>query len=165
MTSKKKLSERDICTKFIIPALKKAGWDIKTQIREEVYLTNGKILVRGILHSRGNRKRADIVLYYKPNIPIAIIEVKDNNHSVIAGLQQAMVYRELLVDIPVVYSTNGDAFYEHDYLKDSGDYSSPIKKKFQWRNWATNPEGITGIPLIEFIDEKLFPYTLQNSIR
>lgn len=117
MSSKKDLSERDICTQFILPALERAGWDKATQIRQEVYLTDGKIIVRGSLHSIGKRRTADIVLYYKPNIPIAIIEIKKNKYSVRAGLQQAMEYRELLIDVPVVFSTNGDAFFEHDYLK------------------------------------------------
>lgn len=77
-----KLSERDICTKFITPAIQKAGWDIQTQVREEVSFTNGRIIVRGKLHSRGERKRADYILYYKSNIPIAIIEAKDNSYIV-----------------------------------------------------------------------------------
>lgn len=86
--NKKTLSERDICTKFITPALEKAGWDKQLQILEEVSFTDGKIYVRGKITARGTRKRADYILYYKPNIPIAIIEAKDNNHSVRAGIQQ-----------------------------------------------------------------------------
>jgi len=77
MASKKDLSERDICTQFILPALQKAGWDIQTQVREEVSFTDGRIYVRGNKTTRGKRKRADFILYYKPNIPIAIIEAKD----------------------------------------------------------------------------------------
>ena len=72
--NKKQLSERDICTKYITPALEKAGWDVATQIREEFPLTRGRIIVRGKLHTRARHKRADYVLFYKPNIPIAIIE-------------------------------------------------------------------------------------------
>ena len=113
MTSKKELSERDICTKYIQPALEKAGWNPLTQIREEVSFTDGRIYVKGNLTSRGKRKRADYILYYKPNIPIAIIEAKDNKHSVNAGIQQGLGYAEIL-DIPSVYSSNGDGFYEHD---------------------------------------------------
>jgi type I restriction enzyme R subunit len=113
MTSKKDLSERDICTKYIQPALEKAGWNPLTQIREEVSFTDGRIYVKGNLTSRGKRKRADYILYYKPNIPIAIIEAKDNKHSVNAGIQQGLDYAEIL-DIPSVYSSNGDGFYEHD---------------------------------------------------
>lgn len=113
MTSKKDLSERDICTKYIQPALEKAGWNPLTQIREEVSFTDGRLYVKGNLTSRGKRKRADYILYHKPNIPIAIIEAKDNKHSVNAGIQQALGYAEIL-DIPSVYSSNGDGFYEHD---------------------------------------------------
>ena len=106
---KRSLSERDICTKFILPALIKAGWDVKTQIREEVTFTNGKIYVRGKLTARGTSKRADYILYYKPNIPIAIIEAKDNKHSVANGIQQGLEYGRLL-DIACVFSSNGDGF-------------------------------------------------------
>jgi len=113
VTSKKDLSERDICTKYIQPALEQAGWNPLTQIREEVTFTDGRIYVKGNRTSRGKRKRADYILYYKPNIPIAIIEAKDNKHSVRAGIQQALNYAEIL-DIPFVYSSNGDAFFEHD---------------------------------------------------
>jgi len=79
MTSidKKTLSERDICTKFITPAVKQAGWDVDFQIREEVYFTDGRIIVRGKLVTRGKAKFADYILYYKPNIPIALIEAKE----------------------------------------------------------------------------------------
>jgi type I restriction enzyme R subunit len=88
--NKKNLSERDICTKFITPALEKAGWDTQLQVLEEVSFTDGKIYVRGKITARGTRKRADYILYYKPNIPVAIIEAKDNNHSVRAGIQQGL---------------------------------------------------------------------------
>lgn len=110
---KKSLSERDICTKFITPAVEKAGWDKLTQLLEEVYFTDGKIYVRGKMTARGKAKRADYILYYKPNIPIAIIEAKDNNHSVRAGIQQALDYATIL-DIPCVFSSNGDGFLFHD---------------------------------------------------
>ena len=113
MTSKKELSEQDIRTKYILPALEKAGWNLQTQIREEVYFTDGQIYVRGNLTSRGKGKKADYILYHKPNIPIAIIEAKDNRHSINAGIQQGLGYAEIL-DIPSVYSSNGDGFYEHD---------------------------------------------------
>ncbi len=111
--SKKSLSERDICTKFITPAILKAGWNLHTQIREELSFTKGRIIVRGKLHTRGKQKRADYVLYYKSNIPIAVIEAKDNSLSVGAGMQQALDYAETL-DVPFVFSSNGDAFLMHD---------------------------------------------------
>ena len=95
-------AERDICTKFITPAVKRAGWDEMSQIREEVSFTKGRIIVRGKLVTRGKAKRADYVLYYKPNIPIALIEAKDNNHSVGDGMQQGLDYAATL-DIPFVF--------------------------------------------------------------
>lgn len=111
--NKKSLSERDICTKFITPAVKQAGWDEMSQIREEVYFTKGRIIVRGKSVTRGKAKFADYILYYKPNIPIALIEAKDNHHSVGAGMQQGLDYAATL-DIPFVFSSNGDAFLCHD---------------------------------------------------
>ncbi len=113
MIEKKTLSERDICTKFITPSVEKAGWNKMTQLLEEVSFTDGKIYVRGKLTARGTQKRADYILYYKPNIPIAIIEAKDNKHSVRAGMQQALEYARIL-DIPCVFSSNGDGFLFHD---------------------------------------------------
>lgn len=113
MINKKSLSERDICTKYITPAIERAGWDRTTQLLEEVSFTAGRIYVRGKLTARGVRKRADYILYYKPNIPIAIVEAKDNNHSVRSGIQQAINYAEIL-DIPCVFSSNGDGFLFHD---------------------------------------------------
>ncbi|WP_409188471.1 EcoAI/FtnUII family type I restriction enzme subunit R [Bradyrhizobium sp. RDM4] len=110
---KRALSERDICTKFITPALRSAGWDEMLQIREEVGFTKGRIIVRGKLVSRGRAKRADYVLYYKPNIPLALIEAKDNTHSVGDGIQQGLDYAATL-DIPFVFSSNGDGFVFHD---------------------------------------------------
>ena len=110
---KKSLSERDICTKFITPALHKAGWDEMTQIREEVSFTKGRIIVRGKLISRGKGKRADYILYYKPNIPIALIEAKDNTHARGDGMQQGLEYAETL-GIPFVFASNGDGFVFHD---------------------------------------------------
>src|SRR6266852_8810355 len=110
---KRILSERDICTKFILPALKRAGWDEMLQIREEVSFTKGRIIVRGNLVSRGQAKRADYVLSFKPNIPLALIEAKDNTHSVGDGMQQALEYA-ITLDIPFVFSSNGDGFVFHD---------------------------------------------------
>ena len=111
--NKKDLSERDICTKFITPAVVRAGWDLHLQIREEVSFTAGRVIVRGKVVKRGESKRADYILYYKPNLPLAIIEAKDNNAPVGGGMQQALLYGEAL-QIPFVYSSNGDGFLEHD---------------------------------------------------
>lgn len=123
--NKKTLSERDICTKYITPALQKAGWDTQLQILEEVSFTDGKIYVRGKITARGTRKRADYILYYKPNIPIAIIEAKDNNHSVRAGIQQGLDYARIL-DIPCVFSSNGDGFLFHDRTSVDGNIETEI---------------------------------------
>lgn len=125
MLDKKSLSERDICTKFITPAIVKAGWDSTTQFLEEVSFTDGKIYVRGKLHSRGQGKRADYILYYKPNIPIAIIEAKDNKHTIGAGLQQALDYSRIL-DIPFVFSSNGDGFKFHDKTAIGGNIETEL---------------------------------------
>lgn len=121
---KKSLSERDICTKFITPSLVEAGWDIHTQIREEVSFTDGRIYVKGKLHARGERKRADYILYYKPNIPLAIIEAKDNTHTIGSGMQQALGYSEPL-KILFVFSSNGDGFLFHDKSSRAG----PIERE------------------------------------
>lgn len=110
---KKALSERDICTKFITPALAYAGWDIQTQVREEVSFTAGRIIVRGRLHIRGKRRRADYLLSYHKNQPIAVIEAKDNKHGLGDGMQQALAYSDAL-DVPFVFTSNGDGFLFHD---------------------------------------------------
>ena len=110
---KRSLSERDICTKFITPALRGAGWDEISQLREEVTFTAGRIVVRGKLVTRRKRKRADYILSVKPNIPVAVIEAKDNTHSVGDGMQQALDYAETL-NIPFAFSSNGDGFVFHD---------------------------------------------------
>jgi type I restriction enzyme R subunit len=122
---KKKLTERDICSKFINPALKKAGWDLHSQVREEVSFTAGRIIVRGRLHTRGKRRRADYVLSYKKNLPIAIIEAKDNKHSLGDGMQQALAYSDAL-DAPFVFSSNGDGFLFHDRTGLYGATETPL---------------------------------------
>jgi type I restriction enzyme, R subunit len=122
---KRFLSERDICTKFITPAFKQAGWDVLSQIREEVSFTKGRIIVRGKLVTRGKAKRADYILYYKPNIPIALIEAKDNQHAVGDGMQQGLEYAATL-DIPFVFSSNGDAFLFHDRTGQSGQTETEL---------------------------------------
>ena len=110
---KKQMSERDICTKFIAPAITKAGWNKDTQMREEVSFTDGRIIVYGPNVKRGQRKRADYILYYKSNLPLAIVEAKDNKCSIGDGMQQALDYAETL-DIPFAFSSNGDGFMFHD---------------------------------------------------
>ena len=111
--NKKSLSERDICTKYITPAIQNAGWDIHTQMKEEKTFTDGRIIVQGKMYTRGKTKRADYILYYKPNIPIAIVEAKDNKKPVGDGMQQALEYAEIL-RVPFVFTSNGDSFVFHD---------------------------------------------------
>ncbi|WP_016994128.1 EcoAI/FtnUII family type I restriction enzme subunit R [Lysinibacillus boronitolerans] len=110
-----KLTERDICTKFITPSIVQSGWNLLDQIREEYTFTDGRVIVRGNLTSRGKRKRADYLLSYKPNLPLAIVEAKDMNHTIRSGLQQAIDYGTIL-DVPFVYSSNGEGFIERDML-------------------------------------------------
>lgn len=123
--NKKNLSERDICTKFINPAIEKAGWNMRTQVREEVSFTDGRIIVQGNLYTRGKNKRADYILYYKSNIPIAIIEAKDNKKAVGHGMQQALEYSEIL-QIPFVFTSNGDSFVFHDKTNKTGNLEQEL---------------------------------------
>ncbi|MGB4335825.1 MAG: DEAD/DEAH box helicase family protein [Chromatiaceae bacterium] len=126
--NKKALTEADIRTKFITPALVGPNgdkWDLLTQVREEVYFTKGRVIVRGKSVRRGVARRADYILVYRPNIPLALIEAKDNHHAVGDGMPQALDCAEML-DIPFVYSSNGDAFLEHDRTVTSGPVTREI---------------------------------------
>ena len=126
--NKKALTEAEIRTKFITPALVGPHgdkWDLMTQVREEVYFTKGRVMVRGKTVKRGVARRADYILVYKPNIPLALIEAKDNNHAVGDGMPQALDCAETL-DIPFVYSSNGDAFLEHDRTVTTGAVTREI---------------------------------------
>ncbi len=114
--NKAKLTETDIITKFIMPAIKDAGWDDMTQIRQEVKLRDGKVIVRGQLGVRKTVKSADIVLYHKPSMPLAVIEAKTNKHEVGKGMQQALDYAHLL-EVPFIFASNGDGFIFHDKTK------------------------------------------------
>src|SRR5947207_4699191 len=126
--NKKSLTEADIRTKFITPALVGANcdkWDVMTQIQEEVYFTKGRVIVRGKTVKRGEAKKADYLLSYKPNLPLAVVEAKDNNHTVGDGMQQALEQAEIL-DVPFAYSSNGDAFLEHDRTVTTGAVTREI---------------------------------------
>lgn len=123
--NKSQLSETDIRTKYITPAIQDAGWNIQKQVREEVHFTDGRIIVKGETVKRAKGKKADYILYYKANLPIAIVEAKDNNHSIGDGMQQALEYAEIL-DIPFVYSSNGDGFLEHDRTANEGTIEREI---------------------------------------
>lgn len=115
MKSKKQMTEEDIKNKFITPSIVNCGWNIQSNVFFEHNFTDGRIIVRGNLTARAKRKRADYLLMHKKNFPIAIIEAKDNKHSIGSGMQQAIEYAEIL-DVPFAYSSNGDGFLEHDML-------------------------------------------------
>jgi type I restriction enzyme, R subunit len=151
--NKKDLSERDICTKFITPAIEKAGWDILTQIREEFPLTNGRIIVRGKLHTRAKNKRADYILFYKPGIPLAVVEAKDNKHTVGDGMQQALGYADM-IHVPFVFSSNGDSFLYHNKLNQDGKMEKEISldefpsPESLWQEWVKSKNLNTSQELI-----------------
>lgn len=133
--NKKSLSEASIISKYIMPAIENAGWDKQKQIAQEISFTDGRIIVRKKVVTRGKRKRADIILYYKNNLPLAIIEAKDNKHTLDAGMQQGLNYGEIL-DIPFVYSSNGDGFIEHDRTKTEG----PIERELALEEFPSPEE-------------------------
>ncbi|MCA1001016.1 DEAD/DEAH box helicase family protein [Bacillus thuringiensis] len=115
MKTKRQMTEEDIKLKYITPAIEKAGWDIQKEVFCEYSFTDGRVIVRGNLTTRGQRKRADYLLFHKKNYPIAIVEAKGNKQEIGAGMQQALDYAEIL-DVPFAYSSNGDGFIEHDRL-------------------------------------------------
>ena len=110
---KKAMSEEDIKLQYITPSII-SKWD-RGKITMETQITDGRINLKGNFVFREKPKRADYILYLNANNPIAIIEAKDNNHSISHGLQQAMTYAQMM-DLPFAYSSNGDSFYEHDFL-------------------------------------------------
>ena len=119
---KKTLSETDICDLFITPAIKDSGWDPMKQIRREVTLAPGPVVVRGNMASRNKKKKkfADYVLSWEPGTPIAVVEAKDNTHAVSHGIQQALGYAEIL-EVPSAFSSNGDAFASHNRVPAPGE--------------------------------------------
>ncbi|MBK5968478.1 MULTISPECIES: EcoAI/FtnUII family type I restriction enzme subunit R [Thiorhodovibrio] len=172
--NKKSLSEDDICVKFITPAIVNAGWDESTQIRRQVSFTKGRIIVRGKLVTRGKAKRADFILYYR-GIPIAIIEAKDNNHSVGAGMQQALDYA-LTLDVPFVFASNGDAFVFHDRTGQSAQLETALAldafpapdalwaRYRAWKNLAPAQEAIVLQPYFHDGSGKEPRYYQRNAI-
>lgn len=113
--TKSQMTEEDIKLNFITPAIQDRGWRDKITMETKVQFTDGRINISGNMIAREAPKKADYILYINPNNPIAIVEAKDNNHSVSYGIQQAMTYAKML-DVPFAYSSNGDGFYEHDFL-------------------------------------------------
>ena len=144
--SKKQMSEEDIKLQYITPAIT-AKWDIK-KITMETNITDGTITLKGNFVTREKPKRADYVLYLNSNNPIAIVEAKDNKHSISHGLQQAMAYASML-DIPFAYSSNGDGFFEHDFLTgkerelDLDEFPTEEELYCRYKNGANNGEGLS----------------------
>src|SRR5262249_5984995 len=143
------------------PALRSAGWDEMLQIREEVGFTKGRIIVRGKLVSRGRAKRADYILYFKPNIPLALIEAKDNSHNVGDGMQQGLDYAATL-EIPFVFSSNGDGFVFHDRTTRVGAtetnlsldaFPSPTDLWGRYRGWKGLTSDAEQIVLQDYFDD------------
>ena len=158
---KTSLGESDTRAKLITPALHRAGWDEAMQIHREVSFTKGRIIVRGKLVSRGKGKRADYILYYKPNLPIALIEAKDTTHAVGDGMQQALDYATTL-DIPFVFSSNGDGFVFHDRTGESAQkettlgldaFPSPDDLWARFRAWKGLTPEAEEIVLQDYFDD------------
>ena len=140
---KSEQNEAEICQNFISPALVQAGWDAATQVRREFTFTAGRVIVRGKVAVRGKQLRADYVLFYESNLPLALIEAKDNRHPLGGGMPKALRYAEAL-DIPFVFSTNGDGFLFHDRTMQSiavestltlGSFPSPAELWARYRAW------------------------------
>ena len=157
----KHLSERDVCATLITPALRRAGWDESAQIRREVSFTKGRITVRGRLVSRGQGKRADYVLYYKPNLPLAVIEAKDGAHAAGDGMQQALGYAETL-DVPFVFSSNGAGFVFHDRTGTGTEretvlardaFPSPARLWERYRAWKGLTPESEAVVLHDYFDD------------
>ena len=151
--NKTTMTEQEIRNNYIRPAIEKAGWNGAKQIREEYSLTAGRIVVRGQKASRdlSGARRADYILEYKKNIPLAVVEAKDNKHSIESGIQQALEYARLL-GLPFAFSSNGDGFIFHDSTVDpsSGlpierrvsldDFPSPEELWERYRTWKNIPK-------------------------
>ncbi len=146
----------------------KAGWDDQKQIREEYSFTAGRIYVKGNLWTRGKQKRADYLLFYKPNMPIAVVEAKDNNHTISAGMQQALDYATIL-DVPVAFSSNGDGFIMHDRTASSGNVETQLSNdQFPspdkiWEIYKVY-KGISD-PAVEKIVQQEYDYKPQKQLR
>lgn len=168
------LTEADVCHRYITPAIHKVGW-AKTQIRMEYQISAGQIVVRGKVSTRKKARRADYVLFYKPNLPIAVVEAKDNKHSVGSGMQQGLDYAQSL-DIPFVFSSNGDAFRFHDRSGNAPEVeielgldSFPTPEELWtrykvWRGIEEEHEPLVTAPDYSAIDWKTVRYYQQLAI-
>src|SRR6476646_7785017 len=157
---KRTLSERDICTKFITPAVKRAGWDEMLQVREEVSFTKGRIIVRGKLVTRGKAKRADYVLYYKPNIPIALIEAKDNNYR---PEESQKLFRELspgFFDLIVIDECHRGSAAEDSAWREILEYFSSATQI----GLTATPKETADVSNIDYFGKPIYIYSLRKGI-
>lgn len=159
--SKKTLNESEICDQYITPALYAAGWDKHVQVRREYTFTAGQVLVRGKVATRGARKRADYLLFHSANLPLAVIEAKDNHHGIGSGMQQALGYAETL-DVPFVFSSNGDGFLFHDRTGRStpvertlqlDEFPSPAELWSRYRAWKGISDDVERVVRFPFHDD------------
>ncbi|CAG20209.1 putative type I restriction enzyme R protein [Photobacterium profundum SS9] len=137
--NKKNLTETDIISKFIMPAIKGVGWDDMTQIRQEVALRDGKVIVRGQMGVRKTVKKADIVLYHKPSMPLAVVEAKANKHEIGKGMQQGLDYARLL-EVPFIFASNGDGFIFHDKTKIGTPEENQLESEIRLEDFPTPQE-------------------------
>ena len=171
---KHQLSEQEIRTQFITPAIQQARWN-KNQIREEYAITSGRIVARGGMYKREKAKYADYVLFYKPHLPLAIVEAKDNKHSLGDGMQQALDYAQRLM-VPFVFTSNGDGFTFHNRLIEDGvkeqiislsDFPSPEKLWDMYKrnkNLTSEKEQIISEPYYMEREDKTPRYYQLNAI-
>ena len=175
--NKKALTETDICDQFITPAIVDAGWEPQTQIRREFTFTDGKVQFRGRnITTRGKRRRADYVLFYESNLPLAVVEAKDNNHALGAGMQQGIAYAKAL-DVPFVFSSNGDGFLFHDLTGKSqqveqsltlDEFPSPAELWSRYRAWKgfdDKAEKLARFPYFEDASSKVPRYYQRIAVQ
>ena len=162
---KKQMTEEDIKLNFITPALLVKGWKDKITMETKVKFTDGKINIKGNIAVRGDAKKADYVLYLRKNYPIAIVEAKDNNHSISFGMQQAKTYAEML-DVKFAYSSNGDGFQEYDFLTGQerqigmDEFPTPDELQARYEAEINNGEGLSA-EQIKVMNQPY--YTSQNT--
>ncbi len=155
---KSKLTETDIITKFILSALAHSGWNNMTQIRQEVKLRDGKVIVRGQIGMRQTVKSADIVLSHKPGMPLAVIEAKANKHEIGKGMQQGLEYAKLL-DVPFIFASNGDGFIFHDKTAADGQ---PIESEISLAEFPSPSELWQKFALWRGYTEAQLPFVTQD---
>ena len=158
---KNSLNETEVCDAFITPAIQRAGWQGTSQIRREYTFTAGRVQVRGKVATRGRKKRADYLLHYRPHLPLAVVEAKDNSHPVGGGMQQALRYAEAL-DVPFAFASNGDAFLFHDRTGSStpvekqvglDEFPSPEELWRRYRVWKGLEEESNRLALESYYDD------------